>query len=71
VGSGASLGTLCPQLGKADEEAELAMPGFDPIRSYAAPESRSAANPDFMLANSLSCRFMVWGSGCNSVNETA
>src|SRR5258707_9722556 len=35
----------------------------DPERSKAASKSRSAASHDFMLANPLSCGFMVWGRG--------
>src|SRR6266446_1174297 len=36
---------------------------MDPERSKAASKSRSAASHDFMLANPLSCGFMVWGRG--------
>src|SRR4029077_16604372 len=42
--------------------------GLDPNRTKAASKSRSAADPDLMLANPLSCRSTVEGSGCNSVN---
>jgi hypothetical protein len=59
---------VCPQPVGADISPKTVDSRFDPNRSKAASKSRSATSPDLMLANPLSCRSMLWGNGCHSIN---
>ena len=63
---GRSGSALCPLWeGAADIAGEGWTAAFGPNADEVRIEMPHCGNPDFLLANQLSCRSMIWGSGCN------